>query len=221
MVQVTRTELAVTRRQVLGKKVKRLRWEGVIPANIFGRQLNSEAIQMPTGDLVGLLRAMSRNEIVYLRMDGEEPRPTLIRHVQRHTLSDQVLHVDFQQISLVERVRLEVPIVLVGDAPAVETYGGTLLHGLDHITVEGLPTEVPSQVEADVSGLETMDAALHVRDLAAVSGVTVLTDPDVVVATVVPPKVEGVPVAEEVLAEGEEAEGAAKAEAGEGDGQEG
>ncbi|MFQ6019323.1 MAG: 50S ribosomal protein L25 [Dehalococcoidia bacterium] len=213
MVQATRVELTVVGREVLGKKVKRLRRQGLTPANIFGRQVESIAIQVPTVELVQVLRTAGRNEVVYLRLDGEKSElPTLIRHLQRDPTTDQILHVDFQRISLMEKVRLEVPIVLVGKAPAVETFGGTLLHSLGHITVEGLPAEIPSEVEVDVGSLETLESALHVADLALPPGLTVLTDPEVVVATVVPPKVEEevVPVEEEeeeeaVPAEGEEA----------------
>jgi large subunit ribosomal protein L25 len=158
-----------------------------------------------------VLRTVGRNEIVYLSLDGEAPRPTFIRQVQRDPLTDDILHVDFHQISLTEKVRLAVPIVLVGEAPAVERFGGTLLHSLDHITVEGLPMEIPSQVEVDVSSLETLEAAIHVKDMAVPADLTVLTDPELLVAMVAPPR-----AAEEVVAVEEEAvpaaEEAAKAE---------
>lgn len=207
MVQATRIELSVARREVLGKKVKQLRRQGLTPANVFGHGLDSVAIQIPTEELVRVLSRAGRNEIVYLRLEPDgSGRPTFIRHVQRHPLRDDILHVDFHQISLTERVRLEVPIVLVGKAPAVDTYGGTLLHSLDYITVEGLPTDIPSQVEVDVSSLESIEAYIHVSDIAVPAGLAVLTDPQLVVATVAPPKVEEVaaPV-EEAAAVPEEA----------------
>ncbi len=190
MVQAGRLELEVARREVLGKKVRRLRRQSITPANIFGRRVESVAIQMPTAALTHVLRTVGRNEIIYLRLDQESPRPTFIRHVQRDPVSGEILHVDFQQVSLTEKVRLEVPIVLVGVAPAVATFSGTLLHSLDYITVEGLPTEMPSQVEVDVSVLDSLEAALHVRDISLPAGLTVLSNPDLVVATVVPPRVE-------------------------------
>ena len=210
MVQATRTELKVVAREVLGKKVKRLRQEGLTPANIFGRQVESMAIQVPTQALLQVLRTAGRNEIVYLSLDGESWRPTFLRQVQRHPITDEILHADFYQISLTEKVRLEVPIVLVGKAPAVETFGGTLLHSLGHITVEGLPADIPSQVEVDVAELATLEAAIHVRDMPVVPGLTVLTDPELLVATVVPPKVEEevVAVEEEEVVAAEEAEAA-------------
>ena len=230
MVQQTKVELKVSPREVLGKKVKRLRREGVIPANVYGHGLESVAIQVPKDDLVHLLHSAGRNEIVYLRLDGEEPRPVFLRQIQRNPVTDAILHVEFYQISLKEKVRMEVPLALVGSAPAEQTHGGTLLHSLDRITVEGLPTEIPSAIEVDVSGLEEIDATIYVRELSVPGEVTVLTDPEQVVAKIAPPQVEKeveeeveeevegeVPEGEEAAAEGEEAEEAAEP-AAEGDG---
>ena len=224
MVQDTKVELSVAPRGVLGKKVKRLRREGVIPANVYGFAQHSIAIQVPRDDLVHLLRTAGRKDIVYLRLDGDEPRPTFIRQVQRNPVSDAIIHVDFYQISLQKRVRMDVGVTLVGTAPAEQTHGGTLLHSLDHITVEGLPMDIPSVIEVDVSGLTEIDQAIHVAELRVPEGIAILTDSEQVVAKVAPPQVEKVeeeevPEAvegEEAPAEGAAAEGeAAAAEGGE------
>ncbi len=218
MVQKTKVELKVSPREVLGKKVKALRRGGVIPANVYGNALESVAIQISKDDLVHLLHSAGRNEIVYLRLDGEEPRPTFLRQIQRNPVTDAILHVDFYQISLKEKVRMDVRLVLVGTAPAEQTHGGTLLHSVDRIAVEGLPTEIPSVIEVDVSGLDVIDAAIHVRELSVPDEVTVLSDPEQVVAKVAPPQVEKEPEEEEVeevegeVPEGEE--GAPEAEKG-------
>ena len=215
-----KVELKVTPRDVVGKKVSRLRREGVIPANVYGHGLESVSIQVPKDDLVHVMRTAGRNEIVYLRLDGDEPRPTFLRQVQRNPVTDAILHADFYQISLKEKVRMEVPVALIGTAPAEQTHGGTLLHSLDSISVEGLPTDIPSVIEVDVSGLEEIDAAIHVAELSVPEGIAVLTDPEQVVAKIAPPHVEKVEEeVEEEVAEGEEApaeEGAqAAAEGGE------
>jgi len=206
----SRTELNVNPREVLGKKVKALRREGVTPANIFGRGVQSTAIQVSTDELRHVLKSVGRNEIVYLTMAGDEPRPSFVKHVQHHPIADHILHVDFLQISLKEKVRIDVPVHLVGLAPAVDTYGGILVHGLDHVTVEALPADVPSAIEADVSHLEEIDAALHVSDLPIPTDVTLLTDPEQVVAKVSPPAVVQV---EEVAEAAEAAEGEEPGEA--------
>jgi large subunit ribosomal protein L25 len=117
------------------------------------------------------------------------------------------LHVDFLQISLRNKVKADVPIHLVGLAPAVDTYQGILMHGLDHVSVEALPTEVPSFIEVDVTSLEEINQTLHVSDVPVPDGVTILTDVEQVIAKVVPPAVEPEPEVEEAgeAAEGEEA----------------
>lgn len=200
----TRTELNVAPREVLGKKVKALRRQGLTPANIYGQRVDSQAVQVPTDELKHVLKTAGRNEIVYLRLDGDEPRPTFVRDIQKNPVTDIILHVDFNQISLKEKVKADVPIHLVGLPPAVDTYGGILMHGLDHISVEALPTEVPSFLELDVSSLVEINQALHVSDLELPEDVTLLTDAEQVVAKVAPPAVEIVEeVAEEEAVEGE------------------
>ena len=200
----TRTELNVAPREVLGKKVKTLRRQGLTPANIYGQRVDSQAVQVPTDELKHVLKTAGRNEIVYLRLDGDEPRPTFVREIQKNPVTDIILHVDFNQISLKEKVKADVPIHLVGLSPAVDTYGGILMHGLDHVSVEALPTEVPSFLELDVSTLVEINQALHVSDLELPEDVTLLTDAEQVVAKVAPPAVEIVEeVAEEEAVEGE------------------
>ena len=211
MAKQPKVELNVSPRPVLGKKVKRLRREGIIPANVYGRALDSVAIQVVRDDLVRVVRTAGRNEIIYLRLDGEEPRPTFVRQIQLNPVTDAILHVDFYQISLAEKVRIEVPVALVGTAPAEQTHGGTLLHSLDSITVEGLPADIPSVIEVEVSGLEEIDASIHVGELSVPDQVTVLTDPEVVVAKIAPPHVEK-EVEEEVVEEEVAAEEEAAAE---------
>jgi large subunit ribosomal protein L25 len=218
----TRTELNVAPRDVLGKKVKALRRHGLTPANLYGHNVSSTAIQVQTEQLRDVLKRAGRNEIVYLRLDGQDPRPTFVRDVQQNPVTDAILHVDFLQISLREKVKADVPIHLVGLSPAVDTHGGILMHGLDHVAVEALPTEVPSFVEIDVSPLTEINQALHVSDLELPEEVTLLTDPEQVVAKVAPPAVEPEPEVEEeeeavegeaAEQEGEPAEEGAKEEA--------
>jgi large subunit ribosomal protein L25 len=207
----TRTELKVAPRDVLGKKVKALRRQGVTPANIYGSHVASQSIQVVTEELRHVIKTAGRNDIVYLRLDGDDPRPTFIRDVQQNPVTDAILHVDFLQISLREKVKADVPIHLVGLAPAVDTFGGILMHGLDHVSVEALPTEVPSFIEVDVTSLVEINAALHVSDVPVPEGVTILTDVEQVIAKVAPPAVEPEP---EVAEEGEAVEGEEGAEEG-------
>jgi large subunit ribosomal protein L25 len=207
MVQKTKVELDVTKREVLGKKVKAMRRDGVTPANIYGSGVESQAIQVPRDELMRVLHEAGRSEIVYVSLDGEE-RPTFVHGVQRNPVTDLVLHVDFLQIDLTKKVKIDVPLHLIGVPPAVDTHAGILVQPLDHVTVEALPTDVPSHLDVDVSVLEEIDQALHVSDLTAPEGAEIVTDGQHMVAKVEPPAVEVVdePEVEEELIEGEEGE---------------
>jgi large subunit ribosomal protein L25 len=193
----TRIELAVTPRSILGKKVKVLRRQGITPANIYGHGLTSQALQVPTPDLARTIRVVGLNTMLQLHVEGEKKsRPVFVRHVQRDSITDEFLHVEFYQVSLKEKIRLEVPLVIVGEAPAVSVQGGVLLHGINAIMVEGLPTDLPPHIEVDVSGLTDFDDAVHVKDLEVSPDITLLVDPELVVAKVAAPR-----LAEEVVEE--------------------
>ncbi|MCJ7811365.1 MAG: 50S ribosomal protein L25 [Dehalococcoidia bacterium] len=213
----TRIELAVTPRSVLGKKVKVLRRQGMTPANIYGHGLASEAVQVPTPDLARTIRAVGLNTMLQLQVEGEKKlRPVFVRRVQRNPITDEFLHVDFYQVSLKEKIRIEVPLVIVGEAPAVNTYRAVLLHSVNTITVEGLPTDLPPHIEVDVSGLVEFDDAVHVKDLAVSPNITLMVDPELVVAKVAPPRLVEEVVVEEAEVPAEAAEGEkAEAEAAE------
>jgi large subunit ribosomal protein L25 len=220
MTQDTKAQLNVARRETLGKKVKAMRRAGTVPANIYGRHVDSLAVQVQFDDLRNLLRHHNRNDILYLQVDGEE-RPTFMRDVQRNPVSDKILHIDFLQISLSEKVRMEVPIHIVGKAPAVETYGGILTHPSTTIMVEALPLAIPNMLEIDVGGLTEIGQTLHASDLVAPEGVTIVSDAEQTLVRVDLPAAERAEEAEAAaVVEGEEgaepAEGAAAAE-GEGD----
>ena len=215
------SELQVAPRTVLGKDVKKLRRDGQTPANIYGHKIESTAVQADSAALLRLFKGSSRNQIINLKVEGEaSPRTVVVREVARHPVTHNVLHVDFFQVSMTEKMRAQVQVVLVGTSDAVATYQGILLQTLESIEVEALPGDIPAQFEADVSVLTQLEQGIHVRDLHIdESKVTVHTDPDVVVARVASPRLaaeeEAAAPAEGEGAEGEAApaaEGAAPAE---------
>lgn len=214
---MNRVELTVAQRSVLGKKVKALRRRGITPANIYGHRIDSEAVEVDSVTLVHTLKVLERNAILSLRIEGEKgERPVIVREVRRDILNDKILHVDFYQVSLAERMKADVPIILVGKSPAVEDLGGILLQGLDSIAVEALPADIPPHVEVDISSLTAFGSSVHVRDLVIDPKVHVLAEGDSVITSVAPPRkvVEAEEVAEEGAAEAEKEE-AATEEAGE------
>ena len=141
-----------------------------------------------------------------------------MRDIQRNPVTDQILHVDFMQISLQERVRLEVSIHFSGFAPAVDTHGGILTHSMNEILVEALPTSIPSSIEIDVSSLTEIGQSIHVRDIVPPADVVIISEPESVVVRVDLPAAERAEEVEavegEVTEEGAEpgAEGAPAAE---------
>jgi large subunit ribosomal protein L25 len=211
MTTETKALLTVVRRETLGKKVRAMRRAGTVPANIYGRHVESLAVQVSFDDLRSLLRHHNRNDILYVQVDGEE-RPTFIRDVQRNPVSDKILHVDFLQISLTEKVRMEVPIHIVGKAPAVETYGGILTHPSTEVMVEALPLNIPNMLEIDVSGLTEIGQTLHASDLVAPEGVTIIHPDQTLVRVDLPAAERAEETEAAAVAEGEE--GAVPAEEG-------
>jgi large subunit ribosomal protein L25 len=211
---VNQLELSVAPRSVLGKRVRALRRGGLTPANVYGHRVESRALQVDTVTLARTLRALERNAILSLHIEGEKaPRPVMVRDIQRNAVTDRILHVDFYQVSLTEKMRADVPLLLTGKAPAVDDFGGILLQSLDSISVEALPADMPSHVEVDISVLSELDSSLHVKDLVLDPKLHLMTDLDVVIARVASPRtgVEAA-IAEEEAAAAEEREEAAAVE---------
>lgn len=213
--------LEVTSRNTLGKKCSGLRRQGVTPVHLFGHGVPSLALQCDTAELRHALGNAGRTKLISLAIDeSKSPVKVLTREVQMRHRS--FLHVDFYQVNLAEKTEVEVPIVLVGEAPAARTKATTVLQNLAHLTVECLPEDIPDKIEVDLSVLKEVEQAIHVKDLVLGKGVATLDDPEqmiVKVSAVAEEKVEVKPVEEVEVVEGEEkaAEEGAEEEAGEGE----
>lgn len=200
-------------RVVLGKKVKRLRRSGLVPGNLYGRGLESRAIQADLTEIQRVFGAVDRNAVVPMSIDGSSDTiPVVLREIQRHPVTRQLVHLDFYQVDLTRPIHSEARLVLVGDAGA-ESLGGTVVQSLEAIMLEALPTEMPSVVEVDISALDEFGQSVLVRDLVLPEGVSALTDGAVAVATALAPRVtEEEEEAEELAAEEALVEGAEPAE---------
>lgn len=199
-------ELKVAPRSVTGKNVAKLRRAGQTPANVYGHRIESTSVQADTADVTHLLRAMGRNALVTLSIDGEaSPRTVMVREVAKNPLNGKLTHIDFYQVNMAEKMRADVPVVLTGTSEAVLTYGGVLLQMVDVIHVEALPADIPSEFTVDVSVMTELDQAVHVRDLHLdTTKVTIHSDPDIVLARVASPRL----AAEEETVAATPAEGA-------------
>ncbi len=193
-------------RSVIGKKVKQLRRQGVVPVHMYGIGIDSLPLQMEAGLLRKLLPQVGTNIPVSIEIDGGDGENIcFVREVQRHPVTEAILHVDFIRVDVSQTIRAEVPLVLIGNAPAVRQ-GGTLLQPLQRLLVEALPMNMPESLEVDVADLDDFEKAVYVSSIVVGSNVTVITESEEMIARVIPPRVE---VEEEVvgeeLEEGEEA----------------
>ena len=202
-------ELEVTEREILGKKVRFLRRQGVTPLHVFGHGIDSMALQCDTAKLQQVLAKAGKTRLINLKLDKEKsPRPAVVREVQIEPLSGESLHVDFYQVQMAEQVKVEVPIVLTGEAPALRLKGNTLMHELNTLSVECLPAKIPTIIELDISSLTESEQTVRVEDIELDEGITVLNDPELVVARITArpeEKVEEAVVVEEAVEAPEEA----------------
>ena len=208
--------LDVGPRDVLRKKVKALRRSGIIPLHLYGRDMPSRALQADSATVTKLVRQVGHNIPLYLKVEGsQEESLVFVREVQHHPVTNRILHVDFYRVDVTQRIRGEVPITLLGEAPAVRVHHGILMQSLHQLSVECLPMEMPERIEIDISGLEELDQGIRVSDFIHSQGIAVLTDPEELIVRVGAPRVveeEVVRPAAEVAAgvseEGQQEEGA-------------
>jgi len=209
-------ELKADPRTLIGRHAKRLRDQGYVPAVVYGSQVETTPIQVEGKTLQKVLTKAGGNTLISLQVGKKKPVLTLAREIQRDVIRHNILHVDFYQVIMTEKITAEIPIVLSGEAPAVED-GGILVHGLSTVEVQCLPADLPSAIEVDLSPLAEFNDLVAVGDLQVPSLVTILSDADSVIARIEAPRM--VEVEEEVLEEeievSAEPELVGKAEAGE------
>lgn len=208
-------ELKAVKRHVEGKKVKALRREGVTPAHLFGPKVESQTIQVDTPSLKKALNEAGHTGLINLHLGHEKsPRTVMVREVQIDSFKGELLHVDFYQVQMTENIKVDVPLVLVGESVAAKAKGNTLVQELNQLSIQSLPANIPSSISVDITPLVAPDQMIRVRDLQVGKDIQVLNDPDVVVARIAVELVEREPekpkaeeeAAAEVPAEGEEAE---------------
>ena len=183
-----KTKLTVEKRKITGRKVKFLRRDGLLPANIYGKKVKSLAVQLGAKDFLPVLKEAGETGVVELKVVGEEKtRPVLIHNVQLHPVDGEPLHIDFYQVDLKEKVTTKVPIELIGEAPAVKEKVGILIQSLNEVEVEALPTDLPEKIEVDISDLKAIDDMVTVNKVKVSSGVKILTDEKEILVKIEPP----------------------------------
>ncbi len=161
-----RLSLNADERIILGKKVKNLRKDGKLPAHVFGKNLDTEAVTVVTKDFLKIFKEAGETGLVDLKIGKEKVRPVLIREVQYDPINDQPIHIDFYQVNLTQKVKVAVPLVLVGEQPESIKLGETIiLQTINELEVEALPTDLVEKIEVDISSLKNIDDAITIGQL--------------------------------------------------------
>lgn len=215
--------LKAEKRALLGSKVKKLRRLGIVPANVFGHTVESQAIQVSAVEFARVYKDAGETNLIWLKVEGEDKeRPTLIKALTNNPVTGQKLHVDFHQVNLKEKVTANVPVEITGEVQLVKDGLAVLDVNIHEIEVEALPTDIPENITFDISTFVEIGDNLKISDAKIPAGVTVITDPEKIVVALGAPMKEEEPLVTEVVeaevvgeapAEGEEAKpGEAKVE---------
>lgn len=207
-----RAKLEVTKRQVIGKKVKKLRKEGLLPANIYGQDIKSTAVSVPYKDFEKIYKEEGETGLIDVSLD-EKVYPSLIKNVYIHPMTRSILHADFHKVNLKEKIKAMIKIEPVGEAKAVSEKIGMLIQPLSEVEVEALPENLPEKIEVPVEHLAAIDEQIQILNLKVQDGVTILNDPEQVVIKIT--ELVSKEAQEQAAAE-EAAQEAAKAETAEG-----
>lgn len=180
-------KLKASKREMFGRKVNRLRKEGLVPANIFGKKIKSEAVTVDLKEFDTVFKKAGETQIIDLN-----GKSVLVSNLQVDPISGLVLHIDFRQVDLKEKIEAKVPVEVTGESPAEKQNLGTVVQQLHEIEVSALPTELPESITVDVSTLLEVDQAIYVKDLKVDKNVEIITDLEIIVVKVEAPTKEEV-----------------------------
>ncbi len=180
-------ELDAQTRTVLGSKVKALRKSGYIPAVLYGKGQESLNLQVPVKDFAKVLKEAGESTLVYVNVDGKS-YPTIIHDVAKDPVKDDIIHADFYKVSLTEKIKTKVPVVFVGESPAVKDLAGIFVRNVNELEVEALPQNLPHEISIDISSLKNFSDQILVKDINLGSDVKIEAEADTILATVQEPK---------------------------------
>lgn len=177
-----RIPLKAEEREILGKKVRQLRRVGMLPAHVFGNKLETEHVTVSLLEFAKVYKEAGETGLIDLKIGAEKVRPVLVREVQTDPVRGGLLHIDFYQVNLLEKVKVSVPVVLIGDeTELVHTGEAVVIQPISEVEVEALPAELPENIEVDITPLKAIDDAILVSQLKVPVGVEILADPEGVV----------------------------------------
>ena len=199
-------DLAVKEREKFGKNLKSLRREGLIPAELYGHGFKNVHLAVDLKDFEKVFAEAGESTVINLLIGGDSSRfageagkkSALVHDIQKNFLTDEVIHIDFYQVRMDEKIKARIPLEFVGEAPAVREFSGILNKTISEIEVEALPADLPRYFEVDMTKLKELNQSVYVSDLKIPAGVEILIEPKTVIATVTPPleeeKIEEAPV---------------------------
>ena len=203
-------EIKLSNRSISGKKVANLRREGSMPVHLYGGDSGPLSLQGDSAEINKLLPRVGLNIPVSVVVEGGGAGEIcFVREVQRHPLTQDILHVDFLRVDVKSKITASVPIEVIGDSPAVRLLGGTLIQNMQSINVEALPLNVPEKITVDITSIEDFETAIHISDISVEGDISITNPSDALVARVAPPRIELEPVSDEVP---EDAEGEVEGE---------
>src|SRR5690349_4560178 len=173
-----RIKLEFENRTLTGKKVNRLRREGIMPATVYGKGVGPFNVQLNSRTFSDTYRHAGKATLIDIVIPGQKGQSAFIHSVQRHPVTRAILHADLLVVDLLVEVSVDVPIHIVGESPLVERGDAILNQPLTTLSVRALPTDLPANIEVDISGLDSMDKAIHVRDIPALEKGTIVTPED-------------------------------------------
>lgn len=182
-------ELKAQPREILGKKVKKLRKTGLIPAVLYGHGLKSLSLAVEAKAFSRALGQVGESSILPLVIGGKKHN-VLIHDLAYHPLTGEILHIDFYEVKMDEKIKTKISLVFGGEAPAVKSEGGVLIRPIQEIEVEAFPRDLVKEIPVDISSLATFEDKIHIKDLKISGQIKVLADPEEIVALVVPPRSE-------------------------------
>ncbi len=186
-----------TKRTIIGKQVGALRRAGKLPGVIYGHKVEPIAILMDLKESTRVLNNTTSSSVIIINVEGTE-YASLVREKQRDYLKNRFIHIDFQAVSQTEKIRAEVNIEMIGVAPAIKDFNGVLVEGVDSITVEALPKDLPERFIIDISVLKQIGDSITLRDIPVPAGVDILDSLDETIVHITSPAAEEV---EEVTGE--------------------
>lgn len=174
------TTIEAQKRTILGKKVKQLRKQGLLPATVYGKGVEPVSVQVDERTFNLTYRKAGKTTLIDLMIDGVLAS-VFVQTVQRHPVTRNILHIDFKVVDLKTAIHVEVPVIAIGESPLVARGDALLNHVLNTVMVEALPAQLPQHIEVDISVLNGFDKQITAADLPTGAGYKVLTAADQVV----------------------------------------